>query len=60
MEEVSYFINFQMSKFAKYKYSGMLLSHRKDEALPFETSWVGVLQNIIPSEISQTKHTLLN
>ena len=33
-------------------YNGILLSHKKDEILPFVTTWV-VLEGIMLSEISQ-------
>ena len=35
-------------------YSGILLSHKKDEILPFATTWMD-LEGIMLSEISQTE-----
>ena len=35
-------------------YSGILLSHKKKEILPFATTWMG-LEGIMLSEISQTE-----
>ena len=35
-------------------YYGILLSHRKDEILPFMTTWMG-LENIMLSKISQSE-----
>ena len=37
-----------------YIYNGTLLSHRKDETLPFVTTWMD-LEGIMLSEISQTE-----
>ena len=37
-----------------YIYNGILLSHKKNEILPFAAMWMN-LQNIILSEISQTE-----
>ena len=37
-----------------YIYNGILLSHKKNEILPFATTWMD-LEGIIPSEISQTE-----
>ena len=35
-----------------HMHSGILLSHKKDETLPFVTTWVD-LENVMLSEISQ-------
>ena len=35
-------------------YNGILLSHKKDEILPFAIAWMG-LENTVLSEISQRK-----
>jgi len=35
-----------------YLHSGILLSHKKNEIMPFATTWMD-LEIIIPSEISQ-------
>ena len=37
-----------------YIHNGLLLSHKKNEILPFATTWMD-LEGIIPSEISQTE-----
>ena len=37
-----------------YIYSGTLLRHKKDEIMPFATTWMD-LEIIILSEVSQTK-----
>ena len=42
-----------------YIYNGILLSHEKNETLPFETTWVD-FDSVILSEISQvTKNQIL-
>ena len=35
-------------------YNGILLSHKKNETLPFTATWMD-LEIIIPSEVSQTE-----
>ena len=37
-----------------YIYNGILLSHKNEEILPFETTWMK-LEGIMLSEISQTE-----
>ena len=37
-----------------YIYNGILLSHKKNETLPFVTTWID-LEDIMLNEISQTK-----
>ena len=37
-----------------HTHTGILLSHKKDEILPFVTTWMG-LEGIMLSEISQTE-----
>ena len=37
-----------------YIYSGILLSHKKNEIVPFAAPWMG-LKNIILSEVNQTE-----
>jgi len=37
-----------------YKCSGILLSHKKNDILPFAATWMG-LEGIMPSEINQTE-----
>ena len=39
---------------AVHIYNGILLRHKKDEILPFATTWMD-LEGIMLSEISQTK-----
>ena len=47
--------NRQMDKeVVVHVYNGILLSHKKDEILPFAISWID-LEDIMLSEISQTK-----
>ena len=42
-----------------YVHSGILLSHKKNEILPFVTTWMD-LEGIMLSEISQKKNTKSN
>ena len=37
-----------------YIHNGILLSHKKNEIMPFEATWID-LEVITPSEISQTE-----
>ena len=37
-----------------YTYNGILCSHKKNEILPFATTWMD-LEGIMLSEVSQTK-----
>ena len=37
-----------------HMYNGILLSHKKDEILPFAASWMA-LKNIVLNEMSQRK-----
>ena len=39
---------------AVHTYNGILLSHKKNEIMPFATAWMD-LEIIIPSEVSQTE-----
>ena len=39
----------------KYIYNGVLLSHKKNEILPFAATWID-LENIMLNEISQTEN----
>ena len=43
-----------MVKDVVYSYSGVSLSHKKDETLPFVITWMN-LKGVKPSEISQTE-----
>ena len=43
-----------MNKDVVHLYNGILLSHKKNEIMPFATTWMD-LEIIILSEVSQTK-----
>ena len=40
-------------------YNGILLSHKKNEIMPFATTWMD-LEIIILSEVSQTKTNMIS
>ena len=40
-----------------YIYNGILLSHKKNEIMPFVVTWMG-LEIIILGEVSQTKRNI--
>ena len=41
-----------------YVYNRILLSHKKNEIMPFTATWMG-LEIFIPSEVSQTKTNII-
>ena len=47
-----------MEKDVVHIYNGILLSHKKNEIMPFAATWKD-LEIIIPSEISQRKTSII-
>ena len=47
-----------INKDVVYLYNGILLSHKKNEILPFATTWMN-LKDIMLSEISQQKTNII-